>query len=126
MRIVLLNWLVDVHMKYHLMPSTLFITINILDQYLSVRNIQRSQLQLLGIAALWIAAKYEEIYQIPKLSNLGTHNTYLVYICDSAYTVSEILAMEALILLECQFNILQPTSLSYFDLLFAETNLNLR
>ena len=59
MRIVLLGWLIDVHLKYKLMADTFFIAVNIIDQYLSVRNIHRSELQLLGMTALWIAAKYE-------------------------------------------------------------------
>lgn len=59
MRAVLLNWLVDVHLKYKLKPETLFITMNIVDDYLSHKSIHRSKLQLLGITSLWIAAKYE-------------------------------------------------------------------
>lgn len=58
MRVVLLNWLVDVHIKYKMSPETFFITVNIIDQYLSVRDVNRSELQLLGITAMWIAAKY--------------------------------------------------------------------
>jgi len=59
MRLVLLNWIVDVHLKYKLQPKTLFITIYILDAYLSRVTVKRTQLQLVGIVSLWIAAKYE-------------------------------------------------------------------
>lgn len=59
MRSVLLNWLIDVHLKYKLQPQTLFIAIHILDAYLSKVQTGRTRLQLVGIVALWIASKYE-------------------------------------------------------------------
>lgn len=96
MRAVLLNWLIDVHLKYKLQPETLFIATQILDAYLSKRVVSRNELQLVGITTLWIAAKYEETYQIPKLSNL-------VFICDSAYNREQILAMEGNIIQTLNF-----------------------
>ena len=107
---VLLNWLVDVHLKYKLNPQTLFITINIIDTYLSYQTVYRNELQLFGITALWISAKYEETYQVPKLSNL-------VYICDSTYTDAQILQMESKILLEMKFDFLKITPLYYYQAL---------
>lgn len=59
MRAVLLNWLIDVHLKYKLKTETLFLAVDIIDGYLSKRAVDRTQLQLVGITALWIAAKYE-------------------------------------------------------------------
>lgn len=58
MRSVLLNWLIDVHLKYKLQPETLFITVYILDSFLERQVLHRTELQLLGITCLWIAAKY--------------------------------------------------------------------
>lgn len=58
MRLVLLNWLVDVQLKYKLSSETFFTAVTILDQYLSIKNINRDELQLLGITSMWIAAKY--------------------------------------------------------------------
>lgn len=78
MRGVLLNWLVDVHQKYKLAGETYFLMVRLIDLYLSVETIGRNKLQLLGITALWVAAKYHETYQVPKIQNL-------VYICDNAY-----------------------------------------
>ena len=49
MRLILLDWLIDVHLKFKLLPETLFLTINIIDRYLSIRDINRKYLQLLGI-----------------------------------------------------------------------------
>lgn len=58
MRSMLLNWLVDVHLKYKLQAKTLFIAVHIIDQYLSQAIVKRTHLQLVGIVALWIAAKF--------------------------------------------------------------------
>jgi hypothetical protein len=108
MRCVLLNWLVDVHLKYKLKHESFFITVNIIDDYLSKQVVYRNQLQLIGITSLWIAAKYQETYQVPKIGNL-------VFICDSTYSQKEILDMEGKILLIINFDLLKVTSLSYFD-----------
>jgi hypothetical protein len=58
MRMVLVNWLIDVHLKYKLNPQTFFITVNILDQFLEKQVVYRNTLQLVGITSLWIASKY--------------------------------------------------------------------
>lgn len=68
-RAVLVDWIINVHMKFKLMPETLFITVNLIDRFLSKYSIDRSQVQLLGVASLLIATKYEEIYP-PSLKDL--------------------------------------------------------
>jgi hypothetical protein len=59
MRGILFDWIVDVHFKFKMFPQTLFIVIAIIDKYLSIRSISKDKLQLLGTAALFVAAKYE-------------------------------------------------------------------
>ena len=59
MRTALLDWLVEVHLKFKMFPQTLFIVVAILDRYLSKKPVTKDQLQLVGTAALFIAAKYE-------------------------------------------------------------------
>lgn len=86
MRAILIDWLVEVHLKFKLVPETLYLTVNIIDRYLSTTTVERSRLQLVGVSALLLAAKYEEIYP-PELKDL-------VYITDKAYTQEEILLME--------------------------------
>jgi hypothetical protein len=49
-------------MKFKLMPETLFITVNLIDRFLSKYSIEKSQVQLVGVTSLLIATKYEEIY----------------------------------------------------------------
>lgn len=84
-----------------MVPESLYITVQIIDRYLQVRQVRRSRLQLVGVAALLVAAKYEEIYP-PELREL-------VYITDKAYNKQEILEMESDILLTLDFQLTVPT-----------------
>lgn len=65
----LVEWIIDVHRKFRLLPETLYVTVSIIDRYLSQVQIKKAQLHLLGVAALLIATKYEEIYP-PELKDL--------------------------------------------------------
>jgi hypothetical protein len=62
MRSILVDWLVDVHLKFKLRTETLFLTVHIIDRYLAKEQTTRNKLQLVGCTAMLIAAKYEEIY----------------------------------------------------------------
>lgn len=62
MRAILIDWLLEVHIKFELNPETLYLTVNIIDRFLSVKAVPKRELQLLGISALLIASKYEEIW----------------------------------------------------------------
>ncbi|EEC47909.1 predicted protein, partial [Phaeodactylum tricornutum CCAP 1055/1] len=62
MRSILVDWLVEVHTKFRLIPETLYLCVNIIDRYLSQVETVRKRLQLVGITAMLIASKYEEIY----------------------------------------------------------------
>lgn len=106
MRGVLVDWLVEVHWKFKLYPETLFLSVNLLDRFLSVKpNILRSQLQLVGVTCLLIAAKYEDIYA-PEIKDI-------VHICDKTYKKDEILSMEVLILNTLGFRITSPSALLF-------------
>jgi hypothetical protein len=61
MRSTLIDWLLQVHMRYHMLPETLWTAINIIDRFLSHRIVSRVKLQLVGVTAMFVAAKYEEI-----------------------------------------------------------------
>ena len=94
---ILFDWLVDVHKKYKLRPETLFLSRHLVDGYLRNNFIHQNQLQLVGITALFIASKYEEIYP-PLLKDF-------VKITDNAYSREEILSMEATIMCHFSFNL---------------------
>lgn len=78
MRLVLVNWLVDVSEEYRLTNETLHTSIVLTDRYLSIKLVPRCDMQLLGITCMLLASKIEEIYA-PSLDEF-------VYICDNAYT----------------------------------------
>ena len=61
MRTTLIDWLLQVHLRYHMLPETLWIAVNLVDRFLSVRVVSLVKLQLVGVTAMFIAAKYEEI-----------------------------------------------------------------
>ena len=83
MRGILVDWIVEVHLRFKLLPETLFLTVNLIDRYLQKTQIMRTRLQLVAVGALLIASKYEEIY-VPELRAFA-------YISDNAYTTKEIL-----------------------------------
>ena len=93
MRAILIDWIVQVHMKYCLRTETLFLTVQLLDRFLSRKQVPRKQLQLVGATALLIASKYEDVYP-PEISQL-------VYISDSACTRDEIVLCELVMLKDC-------------------------
>ncbi len=41
MRTILLDWIVDVHLKFKMFPQTLFIVTAIIDKFLSLRPVKR-------------------------------------------------------------------------------------
>jgi Cyclin len=102
MRSILVDWLVEVHLKFKLVPETLYLTINVIDRYLDRSTVTRPKLQLVGVTALLIASKYEEIYP-PELRDL-------VYICDHAYRKEQILQMEETILKCLEYKITIPSA----------------
>lgn len=102
MRSILVDWLVEVHLKFELIPQTLYLTVNLIDRYLERKEVPRSKLQLVGVTSLFIASKYEEIYPAP----LREH----VFICDHAYTSNEILGMEHEIPETLKYQVTVPTA----------------
>ncbi len=99
MRSVLIDWIIEVQQKFKLTEETLYLSVNLIDRYLGICKVQREKLQLLGVGAMLIASKYEEIYA-PEVRDF-------VYISDKAYTKEDILVMEGEILSKLKFEVLQ-------------------
>lgn len=108
MRAILLDWLVEVHLKFKLLPETFFLTINLIDRYLNKKAIHRTKLQLVGVTSMLIACKYEEIYA-PEVKDF-------VFITDKAYTHKEVLDMELEILSTLQFDVTLPSPLRFLEM----------
>ncbi|GAV28548.1 hypothetical protein PMKS-002019 [Pichia membranifaciens] len=68
-RATLMDWLVQLHSRFNLLPETLYLAVNIIDRFLSKKTISLSRFQLCGAVALFIAAKYEEI-NVPTVSQM--------------------------------------------------------
>jgi len=111
MRMILMDWLIEVHMKYRLRPETLHLTVNLVDRYLSHKQINRKKLQLVGVVAMFVASKFEEIAP-PEIGDW-------VYITDNAYTKDDVLLVEVSMLQTLSFNIVVPTAAHFFDVLAA-------
>ncbi|XP_043710410.1 G2/mitotic-specific cyclin S13-7-like isoform X1 [Telopea speciosissima] len=101
MREILADWLIEVHHKFELMPETLFLTLHIVDRFLSLKTVPRRELQLVGIGAMLISSKYEEIWA-PEVNDF-------IIISDKAYTREEILGMEKAILGRLEWSLTFPT-----------------
>merc|ERR1712126_410505 len=107
MRSILVDWLVEVGEEYKLQTETLHLTVNYIDRFLSYMAVQRSKLQLVGAACMFIAAKYEEIYP-PDVSEF-------VYITDDTYSKRQVLRMEHLVLRVLGFDLSVPTTYLFIN-----------
>ena len=114
MRSILVDWLIDVHFKFGFTDETLFMTVSIIDRYLSVEQITRTNFQLLGITALMIACKHEEI-DLPKIDDF-------IYITDNAYKKNEVIKMEFDVLSKLNFAFLYPSPIKFFEYLSFNFN----
>ena len=86
MRVILMDWLIEVHLKFKLRQETIYLCFQLIDRFLENNTVRRGKLQLVGVTGLMLASKYEEIYP-PEVRDY-------VYICDNAYNRQDILDME--------------------------------
>ncbi|CAH2062961.1 unnamed protein product, partial [Iphiclides podalirius] len=107
MRSILIDWLVEVCDEYGLQSETLHLAVSYVDRFLSYMSVVRTKLQLVGTAATYIAAKYEEVFP-PEVSEF-------VYITDDTYKKCEVLRMEHLILKVLSFDLSTPTSHAFLS-----------
>jgi len=97
MRQTLVDWLLQVHLRYHMLPETLWIAVNVVDRFLTKRVVSLQKLQLVGVTAMFIAAKYEEI--------LAPAVDEFVFMTENGYTKEEILKGERIMLQTLDFRI---------------------
>ena len=116
MRAILIDWIIEVHFQFNLRQETLYMTISIIDTYLSFHFISRKELQLLGIACLLISCKSQEIYY--------PQQNKFIEVTDGAYTKEDMLKMENDILKKLNFNIVYPTPNDFYNILSKLYNLD--
>ncbi|CAJ2661296.1 unnamed protein product [Trifolium pratense] len=105
MRAILVDWLVEVSEGYKLQANTLYLTVYLIDWFLSKNHIERQRLQLLGITCMLIASKYEEI-NAPRVEDF-------CFITENTYTKDEVLKMESLVLKSSAYQLYAPTTKTF-------------
>lgn len=114
MRPYLIDFLIEAHAAFALLPETLFLTVNLLDRYCSKRVVYKQHYQLVGCAALLIAAKYgdkkDRVPQIHELNNM----------CCGLYDAGMFTQMEMHVLNTLEWVIGHPTVDFFSHLMIAE------
>lgn len=136
MRAILIDWLVQVQIKFRLLQETMYMTVAIIDRFLQVGGfcrmvvgkclgekssvvpvlkvislcsqdnpVPKKQLQLVGVTAMFIASKYEEMYP-PEIADFA-------FVTDRAYTTAQIRDMEMSILRVLKFSFGRPLPLQF-------------
>ena len=105
MRRILVDWLIEVQWKLKLLPETLFLTVNLVDRFLSERTVSLGRLQLVGLSATLLASKYEEVLT-PSISNL-------IYLSDNSYEDTDLIKAERYMLQVLKYSLAYPNPLSY-------------
>lgn len=114
MRPCLVDFLVEIHFTFRLRPETLYLTLNIVDRYISRRVVYTKHYQLVGCAALWIAAKFEDAKErVPTVQDL-------VQICHDTYEESAFTQMEGHVLSTIQWTLGHPTAEAWLRLMCCD------
>ncbi|SCU81365.1 LAME_0B06722g1_1 [Lachancea meyersii CBS 8951] len=104
-RSTLIDWIVQVHARFQLLPETLYLTVNIIDRFLSRKTVTLNRFQLVGAAALFLAAKFEEI-NCPTIKEI-------LYMLDNSYTKDELLKAERYMINALEFELGWPGPMSF-------------
>ncbi|KAF1801339.1 cyclin-like protein [Mucor lusitanicus] len=105
MRSVLVDWVIEIHYLFDLLPETLFLAVNIIDRFLSLRTVALGKLQLVGISSLYIATKFEE--------NTCPIMQDFLYMTDKAVTEDEFIKAERFIMQILDFRLCYPNPLNF-------------
>ncbi|XP_021235612.1 G2/mitotic-specific cyclin-B1 [Numida meleagris] len=105
MRAMLIDWLVQIHLKLKLFQETLYLSVAILDRFLQDNAETKRNLKLVGITALFLASKYEEI-NIPPIDDFSSATA-------NAFTATQICRMETKILQALDFSFSRPLPLHF-------------
>jgi cyclin B len=109
MRAILVDWLIEMHEKFNFKSQTLYQTIWLIDTYLSLKYIRRSDFQLLGLGCMYISCKFNEIFY-PILKDC-------IEISDGAYTKEDLLNIEKDILKTINYNVLPPSKEDFYNII---------
>ncbi|KAI7858163.1 cyclin-like protein [Circinella umbellata] len=105
MRGVLVDWVIEIHYLFQLLPETLFLAVNIIDRFLSKRVVALSKLQLVGIAALFIATKFEEVSS-PRIKDF-------IWMTDRSLKEEELMKAERFVIQVLDFKLCYANPLNF-------------
>ncbi|KAJ7674475.1 cyclin-like protein [Mycena olivaceomarginata] len=105
MRALLNDWLLQVHTRFHLLPETLFLSTHLIDRFLSLRAVAPGKLQLVGMACLLLASKYEETVS-PAIANF-------TQISDGAFSNAEMQQAEQHVLRTLGWDLSYPSPMHW-------------
>jgi len=105
MRGILVDWLIEVHTRFRLLPETLYLAVNIIDRFLSAKVVQLDRLQLVGVTAMFIASKYEEV--------LSPHVANFRHVADDGFSETEILSAERYVLSALDYDLSYPNPMNF-------------
>jgi hypothetical protein len=114
MRPYLLDFLLEAHHAFGLLPETLHLACNLLDRYCSRRVVYKRHYQLVGCASLLIAAKYgDRKERVPTIRELRS-------MCCSLYDDDMFTQMEWHVLQTLNWIIGHPTITGFLQLALTE------
>ncbi|KAM8983229.1 G2/mitotic-specific cyclin-B1 [Ara ararauna] len=118
MRAVLIDWLVQVQMKFKLLQNTLYMSVAIIDCFLQDNAVSKKMLQLVGVTAMFIASKCEELYPLCAAD--------IAYVTDYTYTTRQICQMEVRILQALDFRLTRPLASEFLRMALEVAKVNTR
>ena len=105
---ILINWLIQVQVHFHLMPETLFFAVNLINCFLSTRVISLAKLQLVSITCLFITSKVNKI-ELPSIIH------FLHQCTDSSYTENDIFQVEGYVLKMLKWDFSYPNPIHFLQ-----------
>lgn len=114
MRPFLLDFLIEVHAQFRLRPEVLYLAMNLVDRYVSKRVVYKKHYQLVGCAAMWTAAKFEDSKdKVPLVKELSE-------MCCKAYDENAFVQMEGHVLTTIGWTLGHPTAEAWLRLFNKE------
>ena len=83
MRCIVIDWMISSATDFTMAPEVIFLAVNYMDRYLSLKEIPRGNIQLLGVVCLLIAHKFDGTNTVLTINDA-------VMICDGFYTRKEV------------------------------------
>ena len=116
-RSVSINWLIMIIYKiFKFKENTLFLTVQIIDRFLSKKTLTIERTELLILCSLILSSKHEEIDYVNMVESLQ--------LSSNKFTKEDIINMQYEILNELNFELMIPTMNDYFNIFCSMLNFN--